>query len=114
MITSTYKKIHKDTGIIYILVNTENRWPSYEVGRYTNNPNEVSVTFYETYSVEYMPGQFDEEDQELTESIEMHEGFNIHDYVIYDKRNKDQISIVLIPVKLLLDKTVWDELEITR
>ena len=108
MIESEYKRIHKDTGIIYILLNTEDRWVDYEVNRVLQ-PNKLSITFHVTKDVEYMPGEWEEWEGDETEYIDMKDGFEPFKYAIYHVQNKEQIVLLLVPKELLMDKKEWIE-----
>ena len=109
MITSTSIKIHPKTGCIDILINTEDKWVDYQVNRLTE-AHKIEISFYITDITLYS-----EEigyKKELIEYIAMKEDFNSINYMIYHFQEKDQITLFLVPRKLLLDRTQWDKYKI--
>ena len=109
MIESVYKKLHPATGIIYILINTEDRWVDYQVNNVLK-PNKLSITFSVSKDIEVMPGEWEEWEGVEVEFIDMPEGFEPFKYVIYHQQNKEQITLILIPRELMLNKQDWKEL----
>ena len=108
MITSMFKKIHPATGIISILINTEDIWVHYCIDKAVNS-SELIIEFSWDQDVEYMPGCWDEETVKQKEVIKMPDDFNPFKYMLYDFQNKDQIGLMLIPKDLLRDKTQWED-----
>lgn len=84
------KKLGK--GIIYVLVNTDEKWHPYQVNKYTpEKDGSITVTLFE-----------DENDVEgKTETIDIFKGFNPFDYIITTNQEKDQITVVLMPVEFV-------------
>ena len=102
MINSTYISKNEDTGIYYILVNTENRWNDYQINWKSPDIGKLSITFYYT---EEMPGiACGEIEDESTEDFNVEEGFNAYDYTITSLQVKDQIVIMCTPKSLILNK----------
>ena len=104
MIESVYKEIH-NTGIIKILINTEDKWIDYQINR---KLEEHKLVFSYFYSIDIQHGCFKDYEEEI-EYIDMHEDFDPFDYMIYSFQEKEQITLILIPRKLLLDKQDWKE-----
>lgn len=84
-------------GVYQILVNIAEKWAEYMVNRVFDSrfPNRIALTF------------FPEEDKEYTEYIQMPEGFDNFDYLITSMQEKDQIVIIAVPKKALIDKNVF-------
>lgn len=86
MITSYYISRHTATGIYYITLNTEDKWIDYMVNKF-HYQGGLSVTFYK--------GKDD-----VTENIDI-DGFNVFDYQLLSQQEKDQITIVCLPLKMI-------------
>lgn len=76
-------------GILYIIVNTSERWVEYQLFRYNPGQGAVQITFYEN-------------DTEYTEMFFVSDEFNQFDYQFTSSQEKGQITIVAIPVNMLL------------
>ena len=109
MIESVYKKLHPATGIIYILVNTVEKWINYQVMQ-VGEPSRISITFYKWEDVETQPGQYEEYSDDIIEYIDVMEGFDASNYTIYHQQYKDQITLMLVPKEMMLNKQDWKEL----
>ena len=94
MIESVYKKKHLDSGIIYVLVNTRDKWINYDI-ELIHRENVIAITFY------------DYNDNPIYEEIVMDDDFDSYDYLITSTQEKDQITLVLVPRKMILDNTQW-------
>jgi hypothetical protein len=106
MITSVYKKIHPQTGIIKILINTEEKWISYQINRLCEE-RKIVMSFYITDETLY-PEEVGYQ-KELIEYIDMKEDFKPFKYSIYHSQEKDQITIFLVPKSILIDKYQWTD-----
>ena len=79
-------------GILYILVNTEERWVDYQLNKMVPDEGKFQIVFYK-----------DDEDWEI-EEFEVFPGFKIHDYIITSSQEKDQITIICVPISLILER----------
>lgn len=101
MIKSVYKKKHTTTGIIYVLVNTKERWIEYEVEQVSQKGNlSITVLIHENIKLTL------KEHVEVF-NINISEDFDSFNYIIYHQQCKDQITFMLIPKVLLLNKQEW-------
>jgi hypothetical protein len=75
-------------GILYITVNVSERWPDCQIFRTYPGKGLLQISFYEG-------------EEEFPETIPMSEGFDQHDYQFTSQVEKDQMTIVGIPVDLL-------------
>jgi len=99
MITSVYRSIHPQTGCIKILVNTMDKWVDYQINRLIKK-HSIEISFYRGDEVNPI---------EDAEYIDMNENFDSFNYVIYHFQEKDQITLFLVPKKMLLDRKQWIE-----
>ena len=106
-IDSTWVSKNKNTGIYYIIINTSERWISYQLNR-TVEQGKIILTSFTTCSVEYMPGEWDDYDQEEIHKINVEESFNPCDYLITAMQDKDQIIVICIPSKLILNHKFFE------
>lgn len=84
MITSYSTSRDEETGIIYICVNTEEKWPGYMLNKKTEG-GKVFISFDDDYTDEF---------------VEI-EGFNPFKYQLFSSQEKDQIYIVCIPFNFI-------------
>lgn len=99
MITSVYKAIHPQTGIISILINTENKWVEYQINRLSEE-HKIVMSFYRGDNINPI---------EDIEYIDMKDDFDPFRYMIYHFQEKDQITLFLVPRTMLLDRKQWVE-----
>lgn len=87
----------ENLGVYQILVNIAEKWVDYMINRVIDSefPNRVAITFLL------------EEDKEYTEYIQMPKGFEPFNYLITSMQEKDQIIIIAVPKKALIDKNVF-------
>ena len=104
MITSSYISKNKDTGIYYIGINTEHKWINYQINRIVIE-EKIGISFF--YDTETQPGEF-EEFEEL-EYINV-PGFFSHEYLITSMQDKDQIYIIAVPNKKILDDKFFQKI----
>ncbi len=102
MIISTFVQEHLGTGIIYILINTKDKWIDYSI---QNCEDLGKIKFSHYYTVEIQPGYLD--DYEEVEYIMVKEGFNSYNYRLFHSQCKDQITIVCIPREFIVNKENW-------
>lgn len=88
MIKSIYRKIHPQTSVIYVLINTSEKWVDYQVG-FTAKDGTIPIAFYPS------------ESNEIKEFVEMGKDFDYFDYVVTHRQEKDQITIVCVPLKMI-------------
>lgn len=86
MITSYHIAEHPATGMLYVTLNTKERWPNYQLNRYPSESG-LSITFLE-------------DDDEETETISI-DNFNARDYQMLSQQEKDQITVVCLPLKMI-------------
>ena len=99
-ITSTSIREHIQTGIIKIIVNTEDKWIDYGVSK---EGRKLVLSHF--YDIETQPGCFDSyEEKEL---IAVKDSFNSFDYILYTAQEKNQITIICIPKTFMIDKENW-------
>lgn len=106
-IDSTWVSKNKDTGIYYIIINTFERWINYQINR-TIEQGKIILNSFTTYSAEYMPSQWDDYDEEEIFKIDIEEGFNPCDYLITSMQEKDQIILICVPDKLILNHKFFE------
>lgn len=84
-------------GVYQIVVNLAEKWVEYTVNCVFDSrfPNRIAITFF--------PG----EDKEYTKYIQMPEGFEPFNYLITSIQEKDQIIIIAVPKKALIDRKVF-------
>ncbi len=80
-----------DAGILYIIVNTSERWSEYQLFRAFPGKGLVEVTFYENC-------------EEYSETFPVSDDFCQFDYQFTSSQEKDQITIVCIPIAKLGSK----------
>jgi hypothetical protein len=97
MINSTYISKSKN-GIYHIIVNIEDKWINYQINRIIIE-EKIGISLF--YDIETQPGNFEE--YEELEYIDV-PGFYNSDYLITSIQEKDQITLICIPKKLLLNK----------
>ena len=98
MIESSFIKIHPDTGILSILVNTKDRWVDYQINRCPED-GKIQISFF--INIETQPGEFEEWEEK--EFIDISKDFNHCDYLTTSMQEKDQIHIICIPNKMFLE-----------
>ena len=87
-ILSAFKKEIGD-GVIYLLINVSDKWPTYQIApTYVERCLTIGLT-----NGEEEPNIF---------HIQMGEGFNQNNYLITSLENKDQITLVLVPIQMLI------------
>lgn len=96
MITSVYKQFHPQTGIISILINTEEKWVDFLINRLFEE-HKIEISFY--HGEEIIGDEY----------IDMKEDFNPFKYMIYYFQEKDQITLFLVPREMLRDRKQWIE-----
>lgn len=101
-IESTWVYKNNETGIYYIIINTVNKWIDFHINKYSPTSNYIYITKFETAYDEYMPGKFDEYEEEKSELVFIEDGFDSFNYLITHTQEKDQIYIVCIPNDLIL------------
>lgn len=106
-IDSTWVSKNKDTGIYYIIINTSERWIDYQLNR-TIEQGKIILSSFTTYSAEYMPGEWDDYDEEEIHKIDIEESFNPYDYLITSMQEKDQITVICIPIKLIINRKFFE------
>lgn len=94
MIDKNFPPYIKDigNGVLYILINTEERWVDYQLNKIVPDKGKFQIVFFD-----------DTEDYKI-EEFEVFPGFDIFDYIITSSQEKDQITIICVPRNLLLDK----------
>ena len=80
-------------GVLYILVNTEERWVDYQLNKMVPDEGKFQIVFFG-----------DDDDNWDIEEFEVFPGFKIFDYIITSSQEKDQITIICVPRDLILDK----------
>lgn len=85
MITSYFIQTHIPTGILYVTVNTKDKWTAYTINKVTPVSG-VNITF--------------DSCKETTENIDI-EGFNSLDYQIFTSKEKDQIYLLCVPLSII-------------
>ena len=99
MIESSFIKIHPDTGILSILVNTKDRWVDYQINRISEE-GKIQISFF--YDIENQPGCFEEHEER--EFIDISKDFNHCDYLTTSMQEKDQIHIICVPNKIFRER----------
>ena len=102
MIESVYKKIHT-TGIIEIIINTTDKWIEFQINRLTEE-HKIVMSFYPNCDPVFPP-----DSEEVIEYIDMKNDFDPFKYMIYSNQCKDQITLILVPRTLLMNKQDWKE-----
>ena len=84
-------------GVYQIVVNLAEKWVDYMVNRVFDSkyPNRITITF------------FSGENDEFTKYIQMPEGFEPFHYLITSMQEKDQIIIIAVPKKALIDRNLF-------
>ena len=85
-------------GIIQLSIKTSHKWCAFETGRKV-----------EERSLSIILSADDFGGDESLYRIPMGEGFNYHNYICTSSQHKDQIRIVLIPTKIMIN---WNTTEI--
>ena len=95
MIDKNFPPYVKDigNGVLYILVNTEERWVDYQLNKMVPDEGKFQIVFFG-----------DDDDKWDIEEFEVFQGFKIFDYIITSSQEKDQITIICVPRDLILDK----------
>ena len=107
MIESSWVGKNPKSGIYYIGVNTTDRWVEYQINRVTEK-GKIEISFYTVTSIEYMYGQWEDEETESIEFIEIEEDFNPHNYMITSMQEKDQIILVAIPAEHTINREFFE------
>ncbi len=82
-------------GVYQILVNIAKKWAEYNINIRSDKPkNIIGLTFY--YGL-----------RGYTYFIPMPDGFDSFDYLITSMQEKDQIIIIAVPKKALIDRNVF-------
>lgn len=84
-------------GVYQVVVNLTEKWVDYGINMITDSDkpkNRIGLTFYHG-----LGGN--------TYYIPMPEGFDNFDYLITSMQEKDQIIIIAVPKKALIDKNVF-------
>ena len=76
-------------GILYVTVNISEKWVEYQLFRTYPGKGLMQISFYAAGA-------------EYSETFKVGDGFNQFDYQITSSQEKDQITIVCIPVTLLM------------
>lgn len=87
---------HLAGDILYIVVNTVDKWLEYQLFKTYPGRKLAQISFYEG-------------DQEYSETFKVDDGFDQFDYVITSSQEKDQITIVCIPIRMLLSSKKREE-----
>lgn len=95
MIDQRFSIIIKDigNGVLYMLINTVDKWTPYQLFRTIPDKGKFRISFYDEKNEEY----------ELVEDFTVREDFDPYDYIITSSQEKDQITIVCVPRKLILE-----------
>ena len=94
-IRSVYKEVHS-TGIIKILINTEEKWVDFLIDRVLEK-HQIAVSF------------FLGDPAEKIEYIDMGKDYDTFKYLIFTQQYKDQITLLVVPRTLLMDKKEWEK-----
>ena len=92
-VISTYELKISENGIRYMVINTSDKWVAFQVDRwcdYDDNPeNKFSICFFEG--------------EEITsiEHIYAFEGYNPEDFFITTYQEKDQITLIFVPIEVV-------------
>lgn len=98
MINSYFIKKNDTIGIYHILINTDDKWISYNID--TNRVNQIGVHFF--VNVDEPEFEYD-----YIEYIDMPESFRCSDYLIFNSQCKDQITLIAISRKSLIDRNLF-------
>lgn len=98
MINSYFIKKNDTIGIYHILINTDDKWMGYNID--TNRVNQIGVHFFEY--VDELEFKYD-----YIEYIDMPKGFRCSDYLIFSSQCKDQITLIAISRKSLIDRNLF-------
>ena len=97
MITNYTISKEESIGVYQILVTLAEKWVDYGINMRTDSDkpkNRIGLTFYHGLG-------------ENTYYISMPDGFDSFDYLITSMQEKDQIIIIAIPKKALINKSVF-------
>ncbi len=86
-------------GVIHILVNTTEKWLPYDLNPLVPDDGYVDLSFTD----EPWAHRGIAPDMPPVESVLVGDGFRALDHVVASRQEKDQITIVCIPKRLLLE-----------
>ena len=101
MIKSVIKNIHPITGIIHILITTEEEWVAFIVKSNKDNKLEFSFHNKEDVTMYNAPINY------TTEFVDMPDDYYSSLYKIFEHQTMNQIEIVCIPTAMIGNYKRW-------